>query len=171
MLVETLNVDEELKHFQCLFDSAPLSYFELDSAFNIVSVNQAGASLLGREQRPLVGLPFGLVESSRLALIKLLDEKEDGSVRLELMRSGGGAESVAVLVHFRRVAHRLLLAATDLTVSEREHAQLQAIQQRFERVADVGVDGFWEWHIPSGRIIYSARPQARSSTGMPCFAT
>ena len=105
---------------ESLFDLAPLAYFTLNSPeFTIDQVNQAGATLLGRERAALQGQPLELfVESgSRPILAELLGSGGPREKTCKLELTGVGGQSTQVLLHVGRVpsGDRLLLAATDLT--------------------------------------------------------
>ena len=51
------HLQQEHRRYRALFDLAPDGYFVCDSSGQILDVNQAGASLLGRERGSLIGTP------------------------------------------------------------------------------------------------------------------
>jgi PAS domain S-box-containing protein len=49
--------------------------------------------------------------------------------------------------------------ASDITERKENEEARRVIQARLERVVEGSNDGFWDWHVPSGRVIYNDRWQ------------
>jgi two-component system, cell cycle sensor histidine kinase and response regulator CckA len=138
-----------LEKYTDLFEFAPVSYFTLDSAGVIRSVNQTGAILLGMERSLVNGRRFEtfLPAAGRAAFAKFLQsvftglaketcevvlQKTDKShffVQIEAIAAASGEECRVALVD----------------VSERRRAEdaLRASEERHRSILHMAMDGYW----------------------------
>jgi PAS domain S-box-containing protein len=51
----------------------------------------------------------------------------------------------------------IVVTFADITAQKRQEAQLRAQKEQLQFVLDGNNDGFWDWHVPSGRVEFSER--------------
>ena len=140
--------DEQRRRYQALYDFAPVGYFTLGERGLIQEVNQAGASLLGRERNELLGLSlvrFLSPESSRefeffRRRVFSEDEREQGVM---LLVAGGRWVHIEGRVHETAADGRksclvALFDITDLIASEKKITRAsQEWRSTFDTIPDL----------------------------------
>ena len=80
---ETYALEEDLVHYQSLFNNAPLAYFVINSVGIIINANSTAATLFGRNQHTFSGLSMTslLATKNRTTFFELLSKLHAGSKR------------------------------------------------------------------------------------------
>jgi len=153
-------------------------------AEGVVVLDSTGRVLLcnGAAQR-ILGLPKETIESGDLAKPQLLTIHEDGSPLRpeqwpanECLRTGVSIKEVVlgvghgetdlrwVLVSAEPLRHELdgplhgvVATFTDITTQVRQRKQLEALTKQLSYVLEGSTDGYFDVHVPSGAMQFSAR--------------
>lgn len=144
-----IELDEALRQYSDLYEFAPIGYFTLNDRGVILSVNLAGAKLMGRERSNLIGAPFrAFVAPSSLAGFdafcrKVLETREKQSFEIRLTGNRDSRayvllEAVATYDEKDGTARHCLLSVTDITerrlaeeALRKAHDELEArVQER-----------------------------------------
>ncbi len=142
----------------------------IDAEGRLVEANDRACELYGRTRAELVGRHVETLraEEDRPAAAAQFREALAGGVRFRArhLRSDGAAFPVEVSsrafeVGGARYVHSLV---RDLTEQGRQearlieaHEALRASEARLQHVLDGANDGFWDWEIATGRVVFSAR--------------
>jgi PAS domain S-box-containing protein len=116
--------EEAQARYSDLFDFAPIGYVALDDGGILRAVNHAGARLLGRVRKALIGRPFSsLLKMSTDAMSMLLDQaRQTEKTASREIHVGGGNETIVRITtaHVNQRGLTFLVALEDITEEKRQ---------------------------------------------------
>jgi PAS domain S-box-containing protein len=151
----------------------PVGVYACDADGNITFYNQAAAQLWGREPSPSDsegrfcgalrlyrpdGTPLPKEETPVAAALGGGPPVRDGRVVIE--RPTGDRLHVSVNVDPLMEDGQLagvIVAFADITERERVDDMLRQSEQRLAMALEAGQLGFWDWHLPSGHVLFGGR--------------
>ena len=131
---------------------------------HIVDANQAAAEFYGLPREVLRQRDvWDLSTTPRASLLTHFADIKAGRADLGLerqsyhRRANGDLCQVGVYLELVRREHRDLLLATVLDLTERKSTEvaLQASEERLQLVLEGANDGFWDWNVKTGAILFS----------------
>ena len=141
-------LEQAIERYVDLFDFAPIGYVTFDRVGRIEEVNFAGARLLGRSRRQLIGITFAVCiakEDTQLFLrhlMKCRSSEDEAVTELSLKRIDG--QKIPVLLSTTRMsglmkdgARLYQTAIIDLTERKRFEEQLQQSEKRYRALFDL----------------------------------
>ncbi len=152
-----------LEQYTALFDFAPVGYVSLDRDSRIITINLAGASLLGaaRSRIKKTLLTQYVAKEDQALLASFLEKafcqhSRKTSCELRLFKEGRETIYVQMEALAKGSGLECLVAITDVT-------ELRLEEQKFHIVAD-NTYGWEYWISPEGEFIYNT-PSCRRITG------
>ena len=152
---------EAAEKYSTLYDFAPMGYFTLTGAGEIIGLNLSGAQLLGKERSRLINRHFGIFVSTEtkpifnLFLWKVFNSKVKETCELALSNNG----NLPVHVYLTGIAgqNREHCLVTAIDISGRKQAEELLLESRkmlFEaqKLAHIGV---WNWEAATDRVTWT----------------
>jgi PAS domain S-box-containing protein len=153
---------------KAILDNLPFLAWLKDSQGRFLEVNEPFAKSCGASEAEIVGKTDFDIWPQDLAQTYVDDDrwvmesgrKKQVEERIAAMAGSRWFETFKTPIY--DAEHNLLGTtgfASDITERKENEEARRAIQARLERVVEGSNDGFWDWHVPSGRVIFSDRWQ------------
>ena len=149
--------------FRALFEQSNDAILICDFRGNIIDINKRAEELLefSREQI-LSSRIFEFHPESELTRLSKLFEimLNEGSVRFESEFITGSGEKIYVEISSRVIDREKKTAqgvVRDITERKRVEEELRESRQRLDLSLRGGNLGTWDWHIPSGEVVFNRR--------------
>ncbi|GEM_PF-1700229 len=157
-----------LEHYEDLYDFAPLGYFSLSEAGDILEANLAGSQILGPDRLHLINHSFvSFLDSGyRANFQQFLDDVFTSRVKLnfEATLTHGNMEKVTVALSgvATETGRNCLLTLVDITGNKKLEIELnsaadklQEMNGKLARSQHIAHFGSWESYIPTGEFTWS----------------
>lgn len=156
-----LQLETALAQSRELYDFSPAGFLSLDVLGNIVKLNLAAATLLGRERSRLLGNQFvsHVAEPDRARFNAALDlaraqgEVQDGELCVTRKQPLVRQVQFKISLHPQGKGWELIL----IDISERvlNEARWNASEKRWKMALEAVGDGVFDWQVQSGEVLFS----------------
>jgi PAS domain S-box-containing protein len=153
--------------FGALFQQSNFLAGVLDAEGRLLEVNDQALTVIGGRREELVGAlfidsPWWERDADRQALTQCLATAAEGrpcSIEVEHPLTGGS--SISVLFHAiplqSQGEHYIAVTGVDISASKQAQRALAQSEQRMALALRGGDLGLWDWHVPSGKVLFNVR--------------
>jgi PAS domain S-box-containing protein len=157
LLLALQNVQDAVE----LYDFSPIAYFSLSHIGEIITINQKGLKIIGRERSKLIGSRFGFFVSDETKPIfnHFLDEifknKNEESCEICLFTHNNIQLCVYLSGTLNRNGDKCLMTLTDITQTKQLNQKLLESEMRLNKTQKIAHIGSWELDVISEQLILS----------------